>query len=41
MGIAKPYTNLQPVPSTSIPLTSFSTQLSATPSILLEPKYRT
>ena len=38
-GITKPYTHLHPPPSTSTQLISASTQLSATPSIIFEPKY--
>ena len=41
MGITKPCTHLYPAPSTSTQLISASTQLFATPSTLLEPKYRT
>ena len=41
MGITKPCTHLHPAPSTSTQLISASTQLSATPSTVLEPKYRT
>ena len=39
-GIAKLPTYLHPAPSTSTQLISASTQLSAIPSTLLEPKYR-
>ena len=41
MCITKPWTHLHPAPSTSTQLISASTQLSATPSTLLEPKYCT
>ena len=40
-GFVKPCTQLYPAPSTSIQIISASTQLSATLSILLEPKYCT
>ena len=41
VGITKPCTQLHPAPSTSSQLISASTQLSAKPSMLLEPKYCT
>ena len=48
LGITEPYTHLHPAPSTftylisaSAQLISASTELSATPSMLLEPKYCT
>ena len=41
VGITKPCTQLHPAPSTSNQLISASTQLSAKPSMLLEPKYCT
>ena len=41
MGITKPCTHLHPAPSTSTQLISASTQLSATPSTIFEPKYCT
>ena len=41
LGITKPCTHLHPAPSTSTQLISASTQLSATPSTIFEPKYRT
>ena len=40
LDFAKQCTHLHPGPSTSTQLNSVSTQLSATPSTLLEPKYR-
>ena len=40
MGITKTCTQLHPAPSTSTQSISDSNQLSATPSMLLEPKYR-
>ena len=39
--ITKPWTHFHPAPSTSIQLILASTQLSATPSPIFEPKYRT